>query len=77
MLLPGLSIAAPVPSGYDFIPIQEEMQIAQPVTEEHGMVSSQEALASKVGVNILKQGGNAIDAAAAVGFALAVTLPSW
>ncbi|QLE78590.1 gamma-glutamyltransferase [Francisella sp. Scap27] len=75
MLLPGLSIAAPVPSGYDFIPIQEEMQIAQPVTEEHGMVSSQEALASKVGVNILKQGGNAIDAAAAVGFALAVTLP--
>lgn len=75
MLLPGLSIAAPVPSGYDFIPVQEEMQIAQPVTEKHGMVSSQEALASKVGVNILKQGGNAVDAAAAVGFALAVTLP--
>ncbi|MGQ4001630.1 gamma-glutamyltransferase [Francisellaceae bacterium CB299] len=75
MLLPGLSVAAPVPSGYDFIPIQEEMQIAQPVTEKHGMVSSQEALASKVGVNILKQGGNAVDAAAAVGFALAVTLP--
>ncbi|AXA33620.1 gamma-glutamyltransferase [Francisella adeliensis] len=75
MLFPGLSIAAPVPSGYDFIPVQEEMQIAQPVTEKHGMVSSQEALASKVGVNILKQGGNAVDAAAAVGFALAVTLP--
>lgn len=75
MLLPSLSMAAPVPSGYDFIPIQEEMQIAQPVIEKHGMVSSQEALASQVGVQILKEGGNAIDAAVAVGFALAVTLP--
>ncbi|AIT08904.1 gamma-glutamyltranspeptidase [Candidatus Francisella endociliophora] len=75
MLLPSLSMAAPIPSGYDFIPIQEEMQIAQPVTEKHGMVSSQEALASQVGVQILKEGGNAIDAAVAVGFALAVTLP--
>ncbi|MED7789294.1 gamma-glutamyltransferase [Francisella sp. 19X1-34] len=76
MLLPSLSIiAAPVPSGYDFIPIQEEMQIAQPVVQKHGMVSSQEALASVVGLQILKQGGNAVDAAVAVGFALAVTLP--
>ncbi len=39
------------------------------------MVSSQEARATGVGIDILQQGGNAVDAAVAVGFALAVTLP--
>ncbi|MDJ0831961.1 MAG: gamma-glutamyltransferase [Gammaproteobacteria bacterium] len=39
------------------------------------MVSSQEQIATRVGVEILKQGGNAVDAAVAVGFTLAVTLP--
>ncbi len=46
-----------------------------PVWSRHGMVSSQEQLATWVGLSILEQGGNAVDAAVAVGFALAVTLP--
>lgn len=48
----------------------------QPVTAKNGMVVSTSSYASKVGVDILKKGGNAIDAAVAVGFALAVTYPS-
>ena len=39
------------------------------------MVVSQEAAASRVGLDVLRRGGNAVDAAVAVGFALAVTLP--
>jgi gamma-glutamyltranspeptidase / glutathione hydrolase len=47
----------------------------QPVIAEHGMVVTSQHLASDVGVQILKQGGNAVDAAVAVGYALAVTNP--
>lgn len=46
-----------------------------PVFARNGMVVTQESLASQVGLEVLKQGGNAMDAAVAVGFALAVTLP--
>ena len=46
-----------------------------PVVAQNGMVVSQEAAASQIGLDILKRGGNAVDAAIAVGFALAVTLP--
>jgi gamma-glutamyltranspeptidase/glutathione hydrolase len=48
----------------------------QPVNAENGMVVSTSHYASKVGIKILKKGGNAIDAAVAVGFVLAVTYPS-
>jgi gamma-glutamyltranspeptidase/glutathione hydrolase len=47
----------------------------QPVHSQHAMVVTQEPLATGVGVAVLKAGGNAVDAAVAVGFALAVTHP--
>jgi len=45
------------------------------VTARHGMVVAQEARAARIGVDVLEKGGNAVDAAVAVGFALAVTYP--
>jgi gamma-glutamyltranspeptidase / glutathione hydrolase len=46
------------------------------VRGQHGVVSSVEANATRAGVRVLEQGGNAVDAAVAVGYALAVTHPS-
>src|SRR5436305_7312380 len=50
-------------------------QARQPVHAKHGMVVAMEAIAADVGVSVLQKGGNAIDAAVAVGFALSVTHP--
>src|ERR671931_1001259 len=47
----------------------------QPVRARHGMVVAMESIAADVGVSVLREGGNAVDAAVAVGFALAVTHP--
>jgi gamma-glutamyltranspeptidase/glutathione hydrolase len=47
-----------------------------PAAAENGMVATAQHLATKVGVDVLKKGGNAVDAAVAVGYALAVVYPA-
>jgi gamma-glutamyltranspeptidase/glutathione hydrolase len=56
-------------------PIVRYDDLRHPVYGANGMVSSQNAHATEVGAQVLADGGNAVDAAVAVGFALAVALP--
>ena len=49
--------------------------VRQPLRAKHGMVVAMESIAADVGVSVLQKGGNAVDAAVAVGFTLAVTHP--
>ena len=56
-------------------PINTYNATHHPVVGRNGMVSTQNFLATQIGVDILRQGGNAVDAGVAVGLALAVTLP--
>ncbi|MDS4040594.1 MAG: gamma-glutamyltransferase [Candidatus Competibacter sp.] len=74
------SLCGPPPVAYISVALAEPAihgarSRIHPVFARSAMVASQEAQASRVGLDILKRGGNAADAAVAVGFALAVTLP--
>ena len=59
----------------DSEPLFEYSAINHPVIGRRGMVASHNQLSSEIAAEILAKGGNAIDAGAALGFALAVTLP--
>src|SRR5262245_14209809 len=58
-----------------FCVLATPLDARQPVRARKGMVVAMEAIAADVGVSVLQKGGNAVDAAVAVGFALAVTHP--
>lgn len=53
-----------------------EMNVFHPIQATNGMVATEQNLASQIGLDILKKGGNAVDAAVAIGFSLAVSLPN-
>ena len=71
-----ISLAVPVPVQAKYVGgIIEDSALHHPVIGRFGMVASQNDLASRVGAEVLANGGNAVDAAVAVGYALSVTLP--
>jgi gamma-glutamyltranspeptidase/glutathione hydrolase len=73
--MPSRKVSAGVLSVVPLLLYTLPLAAKEPVTGKHGMVVAQEANAADVGLTVLKDGGNAVDAAVAVGFALAVTHP--
>jgi len=70
-----LLILVPVWASAQEQAILADRDIFHPVYAVHGMVATQQSLATEAGLAVLRDGGNAVDAAVTVGFTLAVTLP--
>lgn len=72
-----LSILSATSIGFSYAQVTYgvEGEAFHPVFSKNGMVSTQDPLATQVGLDVLKNGGNAIDAAVAIGYTLAVTHP--
>lgn len=64
------------PQDVAVVKYDNSFEIFKPVWGLKGMVATEQHLATQAGAEILRQGGNAVDAAVAVGFALAVVLPN-
>jgi gamma-glutamyltranspeptidase/glutathione hydrolase len=73
VLIAALAIPTSAPRAQDVRGAPVAVETLRPVAAQHGLVVAQERIAAEIGADVLKRGGNAVDAAVAPGFAMAVT----